>query len=549
MQSIRSAIRGLAFWLAAACFALNGSATRAQSSAEAGAAAASAPAAAGDAVVTVLNRPIAVFRSSLFGVPPEVRARRTQRRIDELLERGGAGVVTIDRQPQGHVLMIDGALGLVVAPGDVDGSVGETLESAALRAQEALQRSIAETRESRNHGLLLKSAAWAALATVGAAMLGWSILRLQRTLVAKTTSLVSRRAEAVQVVGAPLLRITWLHGFVRWLVNALVWLALALLAYQWLAFVLSRFAYTRAWGETLGSYFAGVAGQLLLAVAHALPDLLVALLIFLIARGATAVLKPVFDRIEAGYGNFSWLDRDTVAPTRRLVNIGVWLFAIVMAYPYIPGSGSEAFKGMSVLVGLMITLGGSGLVGQAASGLILMYSRTLRVGEYVQVNGQEGTVTELGSFTTKVRTGLGEEITIPNAVVLGTTTKNYSRAVKGAGYVVDTVVTIGYDTPWRQVEAMLVDAARRTDGVLADPPPRVFQTALSDFYVEYRLVCQAIPEQPRPRAEVLNALHANVLDVFNAAGVQIMSPHYLGDPAEPKVVAPDDRFAGPPASR
>jgi small-conductance mechanosensitive channel len=216
-----------------------------------------------------------------------------------------------------------------------------------------------------------------------------------------------------------------------------------------------------------------------------------------------------------------------------------------MAYPYLPGSGSEAFKGVSVLVGLMITVGGSNLIGQGASGLILMYSRTLRVGEYVRINEQEGTITDLGAFTTKIRTGLGEEITFPNAVLLSTTTKNYSRAVKGRGYVLDTVVTIGYDTPWRQVSAMLVEAAQRTAGVLVNPPPRVFKTALSDFYIEYRLVCQAIPEQPRPRAEVLDALHSNVVDVFNAYGVQIMSPHYLGDPGTEKIVRAEDAFAAP----
>ena len=151
------------------------------------------------------------------------------------------------------------------------------------------------------------------------------------------------------------------------------------------------------------------------------------------------------------------------------------MFALVMAYPYLPGADSEAFKGMSVLVGLMVTIGGSSVVGQAASGLMLMYSRTLRVGEYVRISDQEGTVTEMGAFTTRMRTGLGEELTLPNSLVLGTVTKNYSRAVKGRGFVLDTTLTIGYDTPWRQVEAMLLEAARRTPGVLDEPAPRVFQ--------------------------------------------------------------------------
>jgi len=194
----------------------------------------------------------------------------------------------------------------------------------------------------------------------------------------------------------------------------------------------------------------------------------------------------------------------------------------------------------------MITLGGSNLVGQAASGLILMYSRTLRVGEYVRIGDTEGTVMELGTFTTRIRTGVGEEITLPNAMVMGNATCNYSRTVKGAGYIIDTNVTIGYDTPWREVEAILLEATRRTPGVLSDPPVTVLQRGLNDFYVDYRLFAQAVPETPRARAMTLHLLHANILDVFNEHGVQIMSPHYMGDPPQEKVVAPNHPYAAPP---
>ena len=216
-----------------------------------------------------------------------------------------------------------------------------------------------------------------------------------------------------------------------------------------------------------------------------------------------------------------------------------------MAYPYLPGAETQAFKGLSVLLGLMISLGASSLVGQAASGLILMYTRTMRAGEYVGISDKEGTVVELGLFTTRIRTGMGEELTLPNSLILGTVTKNYSRAVQGKGFILSTNVTIGYDTPWRQIHAMLIEAAGRTTGVLADPAPRVFQHALSDYYPEYRLVCQAVPSTPLSRAEALTALHANIQDVFNEYGVQIMSPHYMNDPAEAKVVAMEDWYAAP----
>jgi small-conductance mechanosensitive channel len=170
----------------------------------------------------------------------------------------------------------------------------------------------------------------------------------------------------------------------------------------------------------------------------------------------------------------------------------------------------------------------------------------LRPGEYVKIAANEGTVMELGMFTTRIRTGLGDELTLPNSLVLANVTRNYSRTVHGPGFILDATVTIGYDTPWRQVHAMLVEAARRTPGVLELPLPQVFQVALSDFYPEYRLVCQAIPAEPRSRAEVMNSLHANIQDVFNEYGVQIMSPHYRSDPEHPKWV-PKDKWAPAPA--
>ena len=170
----------------------------------------------------------------------------------------------------------------------------------------------------------------------------------------------------------------------------------------------------------------------------------------------------------------------------------------------------------------------------------------MKTGEFVRVGDHEGTVTRMGMFTTTIRTGLGEELTLPNSMITGTVTKNYSRAVQGPGFIVDTVVTIGYDTPWRQVEAMLIEAARRTSGILHAPAPKVFQTALSDYYPEYRLVAQAKPSEPRPRAEVMSMLHANIQDVFNEYGVQIMSPHYMMDPPTEKIVKPED-WHKPPA--
>ena len=499
-----------------------------------------------EATVMLANRPVAVFRAPFMGISPAERARRTERILAARLELGGANEISVVSEPQGSAIMLDGAFITLLQQDDADRLAGQTLEMATQATVAALVQSIAETREGRDHGRLLRSLGALAIATVLLAAALWAILRARRWVIRRVARVVARAAESVKVAGAPLVHSTRMLGFSARLVGFASWVVFALVAYEWLSYALTRFPYTRAWGEQLDGFLLGIVLRIGNGILKSLPDLVIAVVILGIAKALVSALKPIFERVEAGHAHSGWLDSDMAGPTRRLSSIGIWLFAVVMAYPYLPGADSEAFKGVSVMVGLMLTLGGSSLIGQAASGLILMYSRTLRVGEYVRIGDQEGTVHELGSFTTKIRTGLGEEVSVPNSLVLGGVTKNYSRTVRGKGYIVDTVVTIGYDTPWRQVEAMLIEAARRTPGILADPKPRVVQTALSDFYIEYRLMGQAVPSEPRPRADVLNNLHGCIVDVFNENGVQIMSPHYLGDPAQEKLV-PRAGWYPPPA--
>jgi small-conductance mechanosensitive channel len=192
----------------------------------------------------------------------------------------------------------------------------------------------------------------------------------------------------------------------------------------------------------------------------------------------------------------------------------------------------------------MLSLGSAGIVNQIMSGFTLMYARALREGDYVRIGDTEGTVLELSALSTKVRTVKNEEVTIPNAVVVGTSTMNFTRLHAAHGTIVYTSVTIGYDAPWRQVHAMLLEAVERTPGVRREPAPYIVQRALADFYVEYQV--NAYIERPGERFPVLSALHANIQDLFNEHGVQIMSPHFEQQPAK-AVVVPRDRFYAPPA--
>jgi small-conductance mechanosensitive channel len=490
------------------------------------------------APVVIANRTVIELRGPIAGYSAQERASATAERIEQLLAAAEPGAaIGFEDTDAGTRVLVGGRFAILVTKVDIDASSGETTQIVAREAARRLERAMAEWREQRSPAYLATAAGLAAAATLVYGALLWLLVRASRW--------AGRRAAAAAEERARRLNLRGVNRLAGRAVNVLGWLLGIALTTVWLAFVLERFPYTRAWGERLTLNLLDLAKQVLVAIVGGLPGLVVVAIIFVLTKAVIGVGRAFFDRVEAGQIELKWLSADTVAPTRRIFAFVAWLFALAMAYPYLPGASTDAFKGLSVLVGLMVSLGGASVIGQAFNGLILMYSRVFRAGDYVRIGEVEGTVTQLGMFATHVRTGMGEEITLSNSTVMAATTRNYSRAVPGTGYVLDTTVTIGYGTPWRQVEAMLLEAARRTADISQSPAPLVRQTALADYYVEYRLVAYTPLERPAPRAEVLHRLHGNIQDVFNEYGVQIMSPHYVLDPKSPQVVPKDQWFAAP----
>jgi small-conductance mechanosensitive channel len=380
------------------------------------------------------------------------------------------------------------------------------------------------------------------------AALLYGVVKGTRRLVSRLSTVLKARVETLKIAGVVAVHPDQFVVSGRRLVLLASWLVALLATDIWLTFSLELFPYTRPWGEHLRGYVLGLLSSMLQSMIHALPGLLTVAIIFAITRFIAHVVAGFFRRVQAQHIRLGWLDEDTAPPTQRIVIFVLWLFAVAMAYPYLPGAQTEAFKGLTVLAGVMVSIGASNLVGQAASGMILMYARALRKGDYVKIGEAEGTVSELGMMATRILTGTGEEVILPNNFVVANVTRNFSREAAGRGFVVQVNATIGYSTPWRQVHAMLLEAAHRTHGILADPAPYVIQAALSDFYVEYKLVAFAGPDAPARRAIVISDLNGNVQDVFNAYGVQIMSPHYIADPAHPQVV-PKERWFEAPARK
>ncbi|WP_373976628.1 mechanosensitive ion channel family protein [Chitinibacter sp. SCUT-21] len=494
---------------------------------------------------TINNREVFVFRSKIFTYTPEDRALGAEQRIKRLLAELSEGKVdsTLVNTPEpGISITIDGQQAFLVLQGDVNSLAGDTLESTANKAKHQLRMLVLESRELRDPKRLIHSAAYAALASVIFAALIYALSKSRVFLLKAGRRYISRPIArlAKNTTGVSF---SLLNRMLRWVINALTMMLGLIFLYTWTSLVFGLFPFTRAWSERLNDSIFTFLSEFGQGVLNAIPGLLVIIFIIICARYTSRFLHFVFGRIERGELHLSWFDRETASTTRKIMSFLVWLLAIAMIYPYLPGANTEAFKGLSVMVGLMVSLGASSVVGQFASGLILIYAKSLKQGEYVQIGETEGTVVQIGLFATKIHTNLREEISIPNSVLVGQSVKNFSRLAAGGGVITQVGVTIGYDTPWRQVEAMLIEAAEQTQGVRSIPRPVVYQTALSDYYVEYFL--RIAVDEPRRRLEIMSELHAKIQDVFNTYGVQIMSPHYIADPAEAKVIQAENWYPAP----
>jgi small-conductance mechanosensitive channel len=316
------------------------------------------------------------------------------------------------------------------------------------------------------------------------------------------------------------------------------------LGYLWLVYLLEQFPYSAAWGNQLGEFLVTLFWDFGRGVLAAIPGLTAVVIVILLARWCVRVVNVVFKEMDRGKLSLPGLEPETARTTQTLLIAAIWLFALVVAYPFIPGSDTEAFKGLSVLVGLMITLGSTGLINQVISGLFVIYSRSLRPGDYVRIGDIEGQVMNVGFLATKLKTPRQEEITMPHSVLVGAATTNYSHLAGDNGMVVTVSVTIGYDVPWRQVHSLLLLGAARTRGIRSEPAPRVLQRELSDFYVQYHLMAHL--QEGENRAEVMSELHAQIQDAFNEFGAQIMSPHFESQP-EKKIVVPKPEWHAAPA--
>jgi len=497
----------------------------------------------GAAVLQVLNRDVITMRASLSGASPAIRVERAEARLKEI--RPSEIDLPLRTEPvqlgstKGIQIMLGERLLFAVLEGDVDPTIGQTHADLVKQTLANLEEVRTAWKETRALPLLFDALIRAVVAT---AVLGALLFGLQRGFRAGI-GWFERQRDAVASSHA---RATFKEFLARFLVRVtqiVKWIVFLMLGYAWATYVLERFPLTEPIGRRLGQFIVDTMTWLGAGLVAGLPGLITVVIVLGVTRAIIDVLGYFFDNVHAGRLRLPYLHPETIGATRRIITVIAWCLGVAVAYPFIPGSNSDAFKGLSVLLGLVLSLGSTGLVTQAMGGLVIVYSRALKRGDFVRINDVEGVVSEVAALATKVVNVRNEEITIPNSVLIGSAIHNYSKLAGTQGTLLTSKVTIGYDAPWRQVHALLISAATKTPKVRVDPAPYVYQRALSDFYVEYELFVHI--DQANERIPILSALHASIQDEFNEHGVQIMSPHFFSQPADPVVVPKAHWFRAP----
>lgn len=308
------------------------------------------------------------------------------------------------------------------------------------------------------------------------------------------------------------------------LIKVLRWFAYALFLYISLPIIFSIFPFSRHWADALFQLIWSPFKGVLIAFWDYLPNLFTILVIYLVMKYVMRFVRYIFREIEAEKLKLSGFHADWAMPTYAIVRFLLYAFMFVLIFPYLPGSDSDIFKGVSVFIGVLFSLGSSSAIANMIAGLVITYMRPYKIGDRIKIGEVTGDVIEKTILVTRVKTTKNEVITIPNSSVLTGNTTNYSSQAKEKGLIIYTTVTIGYDVPWKDMHQALIDAALRTDMLLDEPKPFVLQTSLDDFYVSYQI--NAYTQEAGRQAFIYSNLHQNIQDVCNERGIEILSPHY-----------------------
>ncbi|MDE1177238.1 MAG: mechanosensitive ion channel [Edaphobacter sp.] len=492
--------------------------------------------------VVMDGRTVIEIRWGIGSITPQVRAAAISERLLRLARDGSQSIdiATYPKELRIDVTQGDLVLASVFA-GDAE-AAGVSAPELALSWQTAFTQAINTYRVDHTRGRMLERMGLTAVVVLLTVAALWLLVPITRWVSGVISREILSRLTRAKGQSWSLIDAEQLTGIFRLLLRTIrlgVSLFVIYAAFQLLFLIYPQ---TKPLGEKMLAGVERPLEQFGWAAWSSAPSLIFILIIAVACRYLVQLVSFAFQRIGEGHVRMEGFKPQWAQVTSRLVNLALVLLAVLIAYPYIPGSQSAAFKGFSLFLGVLFSLGSTGVVSNVLNGVLLTYMDSFQKGDFVQIGDAQGYVETTSLFVTRLRTRQQTVITIPNSQVLGGQIINHSAAAEGS-LSLSTTAGIGYDTPWRQVEAMLLNAAGKTHTVRQQPAPFVLETSLNSFDITYELTVFLTGQAP------LNAVRAelnrNILDEFNQFGVQIMTPAYVRDPERPAVVPAGSWYAAP----
>ncbi len=402
---------------------------------------------------------------------------------------------------------------------------GRSREQLATDKRKIVVQKLKELKEEHSLWQLGKRILYFVLVLAGQYLLFWLTGWLFRKLKVRIQKLKDTRLKPISIQNYELLDTQRQVNLLIFLSNLLRYVIMLLQLLITVPLLFAIFPQTKGLAYQIFSYIWNPIKNILVGIVDYIPNLFAILIICFAVKYLVRLVHYLSREVEAGRLKFGGFYPDWAMPTYHIIRFLLYAFMIAMIYPYLPGAKNGVFQGISVFVGLIISLGSSTVIGNVIAGLVITYMCPFKLGDRIQLNDTTGNVIEKTPLVTRIKTPKNEVVTIPNSFIMSSHTVNYSASAREYGLIIHSEVTIGYDVPWRQVHQLLIEAALNTPGVIDDPRPFVLETSLSDWYPVYQI--NAYIREADKLAQIYSDLHQNIQDRFNEAGVEIMSPHYM----------------------
>jgi len=479
--------------------------------------------------------PVTLFSDTLFyidkrqaSLSPQERAVNISKRLSSLFEDDFMNVENIKTSHYGNYVDIvcDEMVVMSVSDADAESHHLSNLELAN-KYIKIIRDGIERAKKDRSFIVILVRTGLVLLVLAGIWLMIMLIRKGHLWVVAKITVHKDRLLKNLTYKDYTFLTAEQELNVIFWLLKIFKWLVIIILVYLLLPLIFSIFPFSRGWAATLFGFVWGPFKGMMLSLWNYLPELFTIVVIYLVFKYLIKFVKYVFLEIESGKLVVSGFHADWALPTFSIIKFLMYAFMFVLIFPYLPGSNSPIFQGVSVFIGLLVSLGSSSAIGNMVAGFVITYMRPFKIGDRIKLGDVTGDVVEKTLLITRLKTIKNEIITIPNSAVLSGNTTNYSVLAKSDGIILHTTVTIGYDVPWRNMHEALIEAATRTSNLMKDKKPFVLQTALDDFYVAYQL--NVFSQESNAIALIYSELHQNIQDVCAERSIEIMSPHYRSE--------------------